>query len=357
MRKIFFLLFIMLFVFEQNVDAAQTQTRSHAKKVHAKRKISTGNSLVAINGVVTVNVAKNIKTLNAAKINKSNHSGSAQKINYRKPISQATRAVMKTTTSQNSPVKLQENKSLAIFAVDADTGKVLFSKQAYEKRYPASLTKMMTLYALFNKLDRDEISLNDKIYFSQYASSKPRSKLGIPAGQYVTVREAISAIVVLSANDVATAVGEHLAGSEANFSRMMNNHAKKLKMYNTNFSNASGLFHPAQRTTAADMVRLGVALQNDFPQYYKYFGETSFNFRGRAINGHNNITANYNGATGLKTGYISQSGFNLVSSASRDQKRVFATVLGGKTARERDLYMRKLLDASFLKIDKNRGRV
>ena len=346
----------MLSVFYDNSYASDLQSRSYVKKVQVKPKISTGNSVVSSQGVVTANVAKNIKILNSTQIN-NNHIASKQKINSHKPIPNANHAVVKNNTLQNIPFKPYTNKSLAIFAVDAETGRVLFSKQAYEKRYPASLTKLMTMYVLFDKLDHDKISLNDKIYFSKYASSKPPSKLGVHSGQYITVREAISATIVLSANDVATAIGEHLAGSEANFSRMMNVRAKKLKMYNTNFSNASGLFHPAQRTTAADMVKLGVALQNDFPQYYKYFSETNFNFRGRAINGHNSITANYDGATGLKTGYISQSGFNLISSASRDQKRVFATVLGGKTAGERDLYMRKLLDASFLKIDKNRGRV
>jgi D-alanyl-D-alanine carboxypeptidase len=215
----------------------------------------------------------------------------------------------------------------------------------------------MTLYILFEKLDKNSISLNSKIVFSKYASSKPASKLGVQSNDSITVKEAIDAVIVLSANDVATALGEYLGGSEATFSRMMNLKAQKLKMYNTHFSNASGLFHPAQHTTAADIVRLGIALRNDFPQYYKYFTKTSFNFRGRTIQGHNSITKNYAGAEGLKTGYISQSGYNLVSSASRDKKTVFATVLGGKTASERDLYMRKLLDASFSKIDKNKVRL
>ncbi len=392
MKKILLFSFLVSIIFNYDINAAQVQNNKNIKSVKhtkvknaqtknlkAKRKISTGNSLVTVNGVVTANAINNVKVANSTKVvskttqNKVNvvkaaHSKPVHVVNSNIKSSSSTKpnsasnnlvksAVVKTVAPQNGPVTLVENKSLAVFAVDADTGKVLFSKQAYERRYPASLTKMMTLYVLFDRLDRDKIKLDDKIYFSQYASGKPRSKLGVPAGKHVTVREAISALVVLSANDVATAVGEHIGGSEANFSKVMNAQAKKLKMHNTNFSNASGLFHPSQRTTAADMVRLGVALQNDFPQYYKYFSETSFNFRGRVINGHNSITANYNGATGLKTGYISQSGFNLVSSASRDQKRVFATVLGGKTAKERDLYMRKLLDASFMKIDKNKGSV
>ena len=250
-----------------------------------------------------------------------------------------------------------KESNLAIYAVDGISGKVLFSKKAYETRYPASLTKLMTLYILFEKLDNNSVALQNKIRFSHYAANKPASKLNICAGDSITIREAIDALIVLSANDVATALGENLGGSESNFSKMMNRKAHELKMNNTHFSNASGLFHPTQHTTAADMVRLGIALRTDFPQYYKYFSKTDFSFRGRTIKGHNQITRDYEGAEGLKTGYISQSGYNMVSSAKRNKRLVFATVLGGKTASERDLYMKKLLDASFSKMEKNKAKV
>jgi D-alanyl-D-alanine carboxypeptidase len=261
-----------------------------------------------------------------------------------KPASKPIHAVVK------KPVTTQNQVSnFAVLAVDANTGEILFAKNAHESRYPASLTKLMTLYVVFDLLDRDRLSLNDKIRFSKNASEKPRSKLGVQAGDSITVKEAINALIVLSANDVAAAVAEHVAGSEVEFGKLMTRKAKALKMYKTNFYNPSGLFHPEQKTTASDMIKLGIALKQNFPQYYKYFSKTSFNFRGRDINGHNRITANYPGAEGLKTGYISQSGFNLISSASRDQKTIFAAVLGGKTSRERDVYMEKLLDASFTK--------
>lgn len=254
------------------------------------------------------------------------------------------------------PIKTTHLKDddLVAMAIDAKTGKILFSKKAHERCHPASLTKLMTLYILFDYLDRNKLTLNDKIVFSRYASSKPRSKLDVPAGDAITVRQAISALIVLSANDVAVAVGENIAGSEGKFVQLMNKKAKELKLSNTQFYNPSGLFHPQQRSTAADMIRLAVSLKHNFPQYYKYFSETSFNFRGRTISGHNKITKNYPGAEGLKTGYISQSGFNIVSSASKDKKTVFAAVLGGKTSQERDIFMFKLLDASFSKLEKNR---
>lgn len=255
--------------------------------------------------------------------------------------------VKKSVNPANSQVV--NNNNFSVLAVDANTGEVLFAKNAHEYRYPASLTKLMTLYVVFDLLDRDRISLSDKIRFSKNAALKPRMKLGVQAGDYITVREAIDSLIVLSANDVAAAVAEHIGGSEAEFAKIMTRKAKALKMYKTTFNNASGLFHPTQRTTAADMVKLGIALRQDFPQYYKYFSKTSFNFRGRDINGHNSITANYPGAEGLKTGYISQSGYNLISSASREKKTIFAAVMGGKTSKERDSYMRKLLDASFVK--------
>lgn len=247
-----------------------------------------------------------------------------------------------------------KDDELIAMAIDAKTGKILFSKKAHERCHPASLTKLMTLYILFDYLDKNKLTLNDKIVFSRYASAKPRTKLGVAAGDAITVRQAISALIVLSANDVAVAVGENLGGSEVKFVSLMNKKARELKLFNTQFHNPSGLFHPQQRSTAADMIRLAVSLKHNFPQYYKYFLETSFDFRGRTISGHNKITKNYPGAEGLKTGYISQSGFNIVSSASKDKKTVFAAVLGGKTSQERDVFMFKLLDASFSKLEKNR---
>jgi len=304
----------------------------------------------ASHGQENKNFYKNYKVSHKKKSSpaKKNH------LNYKKSSHfhvKSSPAVIKKTT--NSAVS---SPNLAILSVDANTGKILFAKNAHESRYPASLTKLMTLYIVFEMLDKDQLSLYDKIRFSKNASSKPRSKLGVQVGDSITVREAINSLIVLSANDVATAIGEHIGGSEAGFAKIMTRKARNLKMYKTNFSNPSGLFHPAQKTTAYDMIKLGIALKQNFPQYYKYFSQTSFNFRGREIGGHNRITANYPGAEGLKTGYISQSGYNLISSASREKKTIFATVLGGKTSKERDQYMEKLLDASFIKTNNNKIR-
>jgi D-alanyl-D-alanine carboxypeptidase len=322
-------------------------------EINKKKPISNKSSFIVVNGNVVKTRQHSIHT-----IQKKQPTSYASKVHNSRKKSFKHKSYSKPATQKSHNVNLVQNaKSLAVFAVDADTGKILFAQKAHEKRYPASLTKLMTLYIIFDKLDSGEISMNNKIRVSKYAAAKPRSKLDVAPGTRISFRDAINALIVLSANDIAAAVGEHFAGSEAAFSKMMNSQAKKLHMRDTYFSNASGLFHPAQKTTAADMIKLGMALHDNFPQYYKYFSQTSFNFNGRTITGHNKITANYQGATGLKTGYISQSGFNLISSANRGHKKIFATVLGGKTAGERDMYMRKLLDASFNKLEKNKVRI
>lgn len=334
MKKI--LLLLIIFIYQNSYS--EVKTISQQKK---KQNIQTiPKKKYPVTKVVKKNnnVSKNNSNHNHNNINHNN-----TKNNLPKP-SQAV--VVKKPSTQ---IQQAQTNNLSILAVDANTGEILFAKNANATRYPASLTKLMTLYMVFDLLDKDKLSLNDKIRFSKNAASKPRSKLGVQAGDSITVKEAINALIILSANDVAAAVAEHISGSEIEFGKMMTRKAKALKMYKTNFYNPSGLFHPTQKTTASDMIKLGISLKQNFPQYYKYFSKTSFNFRGRDINGHNRITANYPGAEGLKTGYISQSGYNLISSASRNQKTVFAAVLGGKTSRERDLYMEKLLDASFTK--------
>ena len=325
----------------QSVGKKKQHALVLSKKRYPIKNITSNNNNVNIN-----HTNNNIHTKNNNIIHTKNNNIIHTKITPKITPKPMHAIVKKTATHQNLSDQLD---GFSVLAVDANTGKILFSKNADETRYPASLTKLMTLYMMFDLLDRNRLSLNDKIRFSQNAASKPRSKLGVQCGDYITVKEAINALIVLSANDVASAVAEHISGSELEFAKMMTRKARSLKMYKTNFYNPSGLFHPSQKTTASDMIKLGIGLKQNFPQYYKYFLRTSFNFRGKDISGHNRITANYPGAEGLKTGYISQSGYNLISSASRDQKTVFATVLGGKTSRERDVYMEKLLDASFTK--------
>lgn len=242
----------------------------------------------------------------------------------------------------------------AAMTVDARNGKVLFSKDADGIRHPASLTKMMTLYLVFQDLKAGKITLNSPITFSARATGMAPSKLGVKAGQSITVETAIKALVVKSANDVAAAVAENLGGSEKAFAQRMTRTARALGMSRTTFLNASGLPNPAQVTTARDMATLGLRLMRDFPQYYPYFRTRSFVFQGRTIKGHNKLLGTYEGTDGIKTGYIAASGFNLVSSVRRGDKRLVGVVIGGRSGASRDTYMREMLSRYF--DDAKRGK-
>lgn len=242
----------------------------------------------------------------------------------------------------------------AAMTVDARNGKVLFSKDADGIRHPASLTKMMTLYLVFQDLKAGKITLNSPITFSARATGMAPSKLGVKAGQSITVEMAIKALVVKSANDVAAAVAENLGGSEKAFAQRMTRTARALGMSRTTFLNASGLPNPAQVTTARDMATLGLRLMRDFPQYYPYFRTRSFVFQGRTIKGHNKLLGTYEGTDGIKTGYIAASGFNLVSSVRRGDKRLVGVVIGGRSGASRDTYMREMLSRYF--DDAKRGK-
>jgi D-alanyl-D-alanine carboxypeptidase (penicillin-binding protein 5/6) len=247
----------------------------------------------------------------------------------------------------------QKLNNFCFVSIDGRNGKILYSKNANEKCYPASLTKLMTLYILFENLSDGRLSMNSRIYFSNSASMKQRMKLNIKPGDSISVYEAIHALIILSANDVAAAVSEKISGSEYNFSKLMTIKAKKLGMNSTSFSNPSGLFHPNQKTTPLDLIKLGIAIRNDFPEYYHFFSKTQFIFRGRMIHGHNAITRYYPGAEGLKTGFVKASGYNIVSSASRGGKTIFAAVMGASSKSQRDQYMKDLLDKSFKKASRS----
>lgn len=243
----------------------------------------------------------------------------------------------------------QANSKFAAVAVDARTGKLLSSENADSIRHPASLTKMMTLYVLFQDLKSGKIKLDSPIRMSKRAASMAPSKLGVKAGTSITVETAIKALVVKSANDVASAVAENLGGTESEFARRMTRTARSIGMSKSTFANASGLPNAAQVTTARDMATLGLRLMRDFPQYYPYFRTQSFTHGGRTIRGHNRLLASYDGTDGIKTGYINASGFNLVSSVRRGDKRLVGVVLGGKTGASRDAYMKRMLTAHFPK--------
>ncbi|MGG6893453.1 D-alanyl-D-alanine carboxypeptidase family protein [Rhizobium sp. BR 315] len=232
----------------------------------------------------------------------------------------------------------------ASYLVDAHSGQVLEASNQDELNYPASLTKMMTLYLAFEALHEGRLKWDQKLTMSENAESKEPFKFAIGAGRKVTVREAVEGIVVLSANDAAVAVSEQLGGSEENFGKTMTAKAHQLGMSRTVFKNASGLPDPEQVTTAHDMATLGVALMRDFPEEFKLFSLRGMKFRGMKLRGHNNLMYRYAGADGIKTGYTDASGYNLVTSASKNGRRVVGVVMGEKTAQIRDDKMASLLD-------------
>lgn len=235
----------------------------------------------------------------------------------------------------------------ASLVLDADSGQVLEAVEADTRHYPASLTKMMTLYLLFDALQHKELTFASPIKFSARAVRQPPSKLAVQAGSTIPVKDAILALVTKSANDVAVAVAETLDKSERDFALKMTAKAHKLGMAHTTFRNASGLFHRGQMSTARDMATLARALLRDFPQYYHFFATPSFAYEGQTFQNHNGLLDSYDGLDGIKTGYLSASGFNLVASASRHGRRLIGVVLGGKTATTRNRQMTKLLDAGF----------
>jgi D-alanyl-D-alanine carboxypeptidase len=231
--------------------------------------------------------------------------------------------------------------------LDAATGQVLSEQNADLLTYPASLTKMMTLYLTFEALNQGRIRLDQPLYVSAEAASRAPSKLALTPGDSVPVRDLILGVVTKSANDAAAVIAEGLAGSEANFAQSMTAKARQLGMQHTWYRNASGLPDPDQRTTARDVARLALALYHQFPREYRYFSTREFDFRGAVVRSHNHLLEWYQGADGIKTGYVNASGFNLAASAVRDGKRLIGVIMGGRSARSRDVQMASLLDQGF----------
>lgn len=239
------------------------------------------------------------------------------------------------------------NPRYAAFVVDESTGEVLHARRADAQRYPASLTKMMTLYLLFEAIEDGDVALTDAMTVSRHAADQEPSRLGIPVGDTIDARTAIRALIIRSANDVAVVVAEHLAGTERAFASRMTERARELGLTNTTFRNASGLPDSRQTTTARDIARLATALRRDFPQYASYFNERSFVWDGRTYRSHNNLVGRVEGVDGLKTGYIRASGFNIAVTAGRDGRRIVAVVMGGPTAASRDAHATQLVNAAF----------
>lgn len=238
----------------------------------------------------------------------------------------------------------------AELVVEARTGTVLFARNEAVERHPASLTKMMTLYVLFQRLRDKKLTMASQFTVSPNAAVQPRSHLRLREGATISVEDAIKAIVILSANDVAVTVAENVGGTEAHFTELMNGEAQQLGMTHTFYHNASGLPDNLQLTTAGDLAILARHLVYDFPEYFHYFAMPAFSFRGQTFETHDGLIGAYAGADGLKTGYTDQSGYNLVSTASRDGTRIIGVVMGGVSADRRNREMEKLLDFGFTRL-------
>ena len=238
------------------------------------------------------------------------------------------------------------NPSYASIVVDVNSGAVMQSSNPDSPRHPASLTKIMTLYLLFERLEQGKITLNTDLPVSAHAAVQAPSKLGLKPGDSIRVETAIRAIVTKSANDVAVVVAEALGGDESSFAKLMTAKARALGMSQTVYRNASGLPDDQQITTARDQATLGRAIQDRFPNYYRYFATRTFDYRGNSIRNHNHLLGTVDGVDGIKTGYIHESGFNIVTSVRRANHHIIAVVFGGRTADARDARVRGLIESN-----------
>ncbi|BAE49922.1 D-alanyl-D-alanine carboxypeptidase [Paramagnetospirillum magneticum] len=243
----------------------------------------------------------------------------------------------------------------ASIVIDAENGSVLHAANPDTRSYPASLTKVMTLFLLFDELDSGRIRLDSKFTTSAHAAAQSPSKLGLEPGEKISVESLILALVTKSANDAAVVAAEGVGGTETRFAHMMTQKAHALGMRNTVYRNASGLPDTGQVSTVRDQATLARALIRSHPGYYKYFSTRQFVYDGQPINTHNRLMLRYQGADGIKTGYIHASGFNLISSAKRGDKRIIGVVFGGSTASSRDNHMGQLLDKGFAKLRRGGG--
>ena len=262
---------------------------------------------------------------------------------FRPAVRLLTRLALAAGLAAAASSAVQANPKYAAYVMDARTGKVLHSSSANAPRYPASLTKMMTLYLMFEEMREGRMSAKTRIRMSRYAAARPPSKIPVRAGSSISANQAILALVTKSANNVATAVAEHISGTEAAFARRMTLKARQLGMRRTTFRNAHGLPNRAQRTTAADMAKLGHALRQHFPRRYKVFTTRSFAFKRRRYPNHNRLLGRVRGVDGIKTGYIRAAGYNLVTSAGANGRRIVAVVMGGRSGARRNAAMTRLV--------------
>ena len=243
------------------------------------------------------------------------------------------------------------NASTSSIMIDAKSGNVLYEDNANERRYPASLTKLMTLYLTFTALENGSLKLDDNLKISHTAANRSPSRLGLTPGKTIDVKTAVVATIVKSANDCATVLGESLAKDEKAFAILMTDTAKKLGMNNTTFKNASGLPNSQQKTTAHDMAVLAAAIYHHFPQYYSWFSIQSFEYDGKKYTSHNTLLKDFEGADGMKTGYTAASGFNIVTSAKRGNFRVIAVTMGHDQQDQRDKKAALMMDKALTALE------
>ena len=241
------------------------------------------------------------------------------------------------------PAPVEADAAFSAIVVDANSGRELYGVNENGLRHPASITKVMTLYLLFEQLDKGALTLQSQIPISEHAAAQAPSKLGISAGDSLSVDEAIKAVVTRSANDVAVAIAEAIGGDESNFAQMMTRKAHALGMSRTIYRNASGLPNDEQITTARDLTVLARATEERFPKYFHYFSTHEFDYAGEIIGNHNHLLGRVDGVDGIKTGYTRASGFNLLTSVHRDGRSLVAVVMGGRTSGARDRMMEQLI--------------
>jgi len=249
---------------------------------------------------------------------------------------------------------LPARASVSTLVADTKSGFILKSDNATEQKPPASLTKLMTLYLTFGALDSGILKMDDRLPVSEKAAAQPKSKIGVVAGETISVRDAVSALIIKSANDVAVVVAEALGKDEAQFADLMTRTAKGLGLNDTVFKNASGLNEEGQVSTAKDMAVLTMALIAHYPQYYELFATPSFTYKGQTYHSHNAVLQQYEGAEGLKTGYVSAVGYNIISTAKKGDSRLVSVVIGEETPLKRDLKAMRLLDQGFHQVDVQR---
>ena len=299
--------------------------------------LSRARSLAAVIAAIVILLAMSVAPAEARRGWRQH-----QHADFRERVSAArTRA-----NAAGDPI-IGEHRGFSAIVVDANSGRTLYSRSEHELRHPASVTKVMTLYLLFEQLEKGRLRLDSPLMISQHAAAQAPTKLGLRPGQTISVDNAIKALVTKSANDIACAIAENLAGDEHSFAQMMTHKAHALGMRNTNYENASGLPDPNQVTTAYDLVVLGRAIQERFPRYYRYFSTPSFAYNGALHRNHNHLLGQVEGMDGIKTGYTRASGFNLLTSVRRHGHHIVAAVMGGKTAYTRDRIMAGLIEENI----------